>query len=1365
MTKNFIALFLTTFITQLINAQIPKTASLLPRQDVHFERMACDNKAGSVTVSLTPAAQSNDKVFLCFGDTLNIIHNRDTVLTSDPVKATLPGVVYAYYDCPPTVTGPAYTDINVDPCLNKTSPIVYKGVPSSQSASGFWLLGDDPNIQNRIDGKTYNDGYPQEAFNSFKPVSFYFAPITIDNYAINSWEGFPVGDCVNLNPASAFRVVYLNEIKQTNATVAGAFKVTGGLSEFDNAVTKYTINIEKTNDPTKKGAITSGPVGHDSNVTYTVPESGTYRVNIEDGKSCGATFTQTFLAPPVQFSAPTISAKPGQIVCVDLTVKDFTNITSGQFTISFDTSVMKFSSLQPGSIAGVTQGTFGTTANLVDAGKITVAYDAPGASLPNGVSAPDGSVFAKICFTINSYAITGQMSPVAFDGSKTSIAFENKDGLITFQNNNGKITVTTGPLFTVDLTPKSTNCKNSKDGNVKVTATGGIIPYTVKWQLVPGGPVNNAANITTNGGSTTVSGLAAGTYSFTITDFSGVSEIVSTDVLPASSIGANLMIIKQPSCNGKSDGSVFVEVILNNSVVNNPPSPLYTFAWSNGATNDTISGIKAGPYSVLVFKNNGGCVDTAIAAGTLTQPLPLVININKQDVSCSTNAGQATVSAVGGTPQYTFKWSDNQTNATAINLAAGFIKVTVTDSKLCTDTISTTILPPNKPKVDSIIAIDAKCFGGTSGVVTVFAKAGGAPLAGYLWSNGQSGASLNSLTGLVANNYTVTVTGVDGCFTTATAKVDQPARIIVDSLRIIRPKCKVLPLNKGEITIFAGGGTGTLSYSWIGPGTPPFTQNSTNPLLVGLNPGIYNVTISDANGCTVNRNNIILPNAPDFNMTFPSANNIDVKCFNGTPCDGQALVTVFGGNNTLYKFVWSSGEVSNNLPDSKATKLCQGYQRVTVTDGFCNIVDSVLIKAPQPISLDTAKIAIQDLSCFGSKDGRITVEAKGGIQPYTYIWPFFGNLQGTTVDKVNAGTYGVIITDANGCKSTQNLTVKEPAKLVASIDVANSSNVRCNGENNGTISVVCNNCQGASTYLWPNNVAAATSSSASNLAPGLYVVTITDSKGCSDTARIVLTVPPPIIAAIPFPEPPQCYGYQTVIEIDTAIGGNGGPFKFSVDDGPVKPASEKYDVYAGKHIIKTFDASGCFKIDTINVFDPPKVIVNLGKDTVINLGDSLQLTPQIVSVLPIDTIIWSPLTNLNPSERDGILAPFVRPSETTTYKLIVYDSNGCPGEDDIKISIDRNRNVFVPNVFHAGEGFGDNEVFRVFTGPGVERVNYCRIYDRWGGLLYSDTSGSPRWDGNVGGKKMNPGVYVYVIEVLFIDNVKLIYRGDVTLLR
>jgi len=1362
MTKNLLVLLFITLILPLANAQMPKNIGF-NRTTNNVNRLSCNYNAGTVVPNLVPSAQSNDKVYLCYGDTLNIIHNRDTVLSvGDPNPLTLPGIVYIYYNCPPTVNGPTVNDIKLDPCIDK-STIKVNGNPIPPS-NGMWILGDD-NSPTRIDAKTYNDGFPQSAWNNGNPVSFYFAPVTIDdrlNVVNPMWEGNPIGSCVDLNTTSAFRVVYLNEIKQSAATVPGTFTISGGLSEFDNKATNYTITIEKTTDATKKGIITTGAVGHGSVVKYTVPESGTYRITVEDGKSCGTTFTQTFAAPPVQFFAPTVSAKPGQTICVDITVKDFINITSGQFTMSFDTSVMKFSSIQAGNIPGVSQSTFGTTSNLVNMGKVTVAYDAPSASLPNGITAADGSIFAKICFVINNYATTGQSSPIKFDGSKTNIAFENKDGNITFQNTDGKITITTGPLFTVDLTATNTSCKNSNDGAIKVTATGGIVPYKVKWQLVPLGTVFSASDITTNGGMSPISGLAAGTYSVTVTDATGIPEIQTVEIQPTATIGANLMFIKKPSCAGKNDGQVYVEVLLNNSVVNNPTPPLYTFAWSNGSTNDTVSGLKAGFIEVFVFRKINGCTDTAKASGTITEPLPLSLKINKQDISCITNTGQAGVSVSGGTPNYTYKWSDNQTNATASGLSSGFIKVTVTDANKCTDTISTTILPPNKPKIDSIVSVDAKCYSGNTGSVTVYAKAGGSPIANYNWSNSQSGATLNSITSLIAGTYTVTVTGLDGCTSTAQKIVNEPPVISIDSFTVEIPKCKTAPLNKGTLQVYVTGGTGSYTYYWS---SSLFFADTTNfPLQVGLSPAFYSVTIQDANGCRINQTNMQLPKAPDFNITFPPSNTISVKCNNGTPCDGQAVVTPIGGNNSLYKYVWSSGETNNNTPESKAIKLCQGWQSVTVTDGFCNIIDSVFIKAPEVLTLDTASVVKNDVSCFGSKDGKITAVAKGGVQPYSFSWPFFGNLQGNTIDKLLAGTYGVIITDANGCKTTQNITITEPSKLVASIDPSNTSSVKCFGDNNGVITVVCSNCQGTATYIWPNNAAATTENSASNLAPGLYVITVTDSKNCSDTARIVLTNPAPIVSSIPFPEPPLCYGYQTVIQLDTAYGGSGGPFKFSVDDGPKRPVTELYDVYAGKHIVKIFDNNDCYKTDTITILDPPKVIVYLGNDTVINLGDSLLLTPQIISILPIDTLIWSPLTNLNPSDRDGLLAPYVRPSETTTYKLLVYDSNNCPGEDEIKINIDRNRNVYIPNVFHANEG-DLNRSFRVFIGPGVEKINYTRIYDRWGDLVYSDKSNKPEWDGTCNGRKMNPGVYVYVVEVLFIDNVKLVYRGDVTLLR
>ncbi|MBK8722120.1 MAG: hypothetical protein IPL95_07535 [Saprospiraceae bacterium] len=139
MTKNLLVLLFIAFILPLVNAQIPKNVGFSQTR-VNNTRMACDYKAGSVTTQLVPPAQSNDKVYLCFGDTLDIIHNRDTVLyAGDPDHSTLPGIVYIYYNCPPTITGPKVDDIKLDPCINKDS-IILNGNPTSPS-NGMWILG------------------------------------------------------------------------------------------------------------------------------------------------------------------------------------------------------------------------------------------------------------------------------------------------------------------------------------------------------------------------------------------------------------------------------------------------------------------------------------------------------------------------------------------------------------------------------------------------------------------------------------------------------------------------------------------------------------------------------------------------------------------------------------------------------------------------------------------------------------------------------------------------------------------------------------------------------------------------------------------------------------------------------------------------------------------------------------------------------------------------------------------------------------------------------------------------------------------------------------------------------------------------
>ena len=174
----------------------------------------------------------------------------------------------------------------------------------------------------------------------------------------------------------------------------------------------------------------------------------------------------------------------------------------------------------------------------------------------------------------------------------------------------------------------------------------------------------------------------------------------------------------------------------------------------------------------------------------------------------------------------------------------------------------------------------------------------------------------------------------------------------------------------------------------------------------------------------------------------------------------------------------------------------------------------------------------------------------------------------------------------------------------------------------------------------------------------------------------------------------------------------------------------------------------------------------------IDLGDDHQINPIVAATAPIVQFDCDPMGPEFTCLDSLCSRVSVSPLTTTTYTLTITDENGCTTSDDIKVDINNTRNVYVPNVFTPnGDGF--NDIFRPRAGQGIQQINFMRIFDRWGNLVFeaenflpSDTDlGSVGWDGKFGGKFMNPGVFVFVVEVEFIDGRILLYRGDVTLIR
>ncbi|RMD71641.1 MAG: hypothetical protein D6818_07570, partial [Bacteroidetes bacterium] len=431
-----------------LHAQTPANIRLhAPLPQNGGSEVACtDQYAGTVTLT-NFQGQSNDfnppnTIYLCFGDQFDIVHNGDADLTGDPQPSTTPGIGYAFYDCPPTVSGPDLSSIVADPCVNQTSPIILGGVPVPQT-QGIWVAADQPDGNLTV----VNDGTLQEAFNGGTPapIQFWFAPITIDDFATLGYEqasgGGPAGPCVNANVAAAFSVVYLNAIEASSINVSGcsgSFQVRGGLPEWDGSA--YSISIVHTTDPALMGTITNGTPNHGDNVAFSVPAPGTYEVTIADGKSCEAVFTVDMSScTGVTFALPIMGVQPGDTVCLPLTVSNFTDILSAQFSLSYDPAVVQFlyaDNFNP-NMPWLSDANFNDTGN-------GIAFSWNDLSL-NGVTLPDGAVAFELCF--EAVGMEGEASPVDFTDQPTPPEVTDFNGnVLNFNTQNGVIFISSTPV-------------------------------------------------------------------------------------------------------------------------------------------------------------------------------------------------------------------------------------------------------------------------------------------------------------------------------------------------------------------------------------------------------------------------------------------------------------------------------------------------------------------------------------------------------------------------------------------------------------------------------------------------------------------------------------------------------------------------------------------------------------------------------------------------------------------------------------------------------------------------------------------------------------------------------------------------------
>ncbi|MBN4062453.1 T9SS type A sorting domain-containing protein, partial [Bacteroidales bacterium AH-315-I05] len=447
----------------------------------------------------------------------------------------------------------------------------------------------------------------------------------------------------------------------------------------------------------------------------------------------------------------------------------------------------------------------------------------------------------------------------------------------------------------VSVSSTDETSSGANDGTATATGSGATSPYSYSWS---------------NGATTsTISGLAPNTYNVTVTDTNGCTSTGSAVVNAAGCALSTTTSTTDVSCNGGSDGSAVATTIGGSS---------YTYNWSDGQTTQTATGLAAGTYSVTVTEVFDGCTD--IVSITVNEPTALSLSISSSDETApGANDGSATVTASGGTSSYSYSWNNGATTSTISGLAPGTYTVTVTDAASCTDTASVTVGTVGCTFTVAATSTDATCNGGIDGSVDI-TPAGTSPYT-YSWSNG---ATIGDLAGVGAGTYNVTVADAAGCTGTASAIVSEPTAVTVTTSSTDETTSGA---NDGTATATGSGGTSPYTYTW--------SNSATTQTISGLSPGIYMVTVTDANGCT--GNGVAVVNLAGCTLTV-TASSTDETVAGAN--DGTATATAANGT-TPYSYDWIGVDTTQTI-----TGLAPGVYNVVVTDAAgCLSTASVTINA------------------------------------------------------------------------------------------------------------------------------------------------------------------------------------------------------------------------------------------------------------------------------------------------------------------------------------------------------------------------------------------------------------------------------------
>lgn len=903
------------------------------------------------------------------------------------------------------------------------------------------------------------------------------------------------------------------------------------------------------------------------NVFSNVP-AGTYTITTTDSNGCQDVDTVTFTTPV----RPTLTLNATSDFCYDTTngatlivtasggVAPYEFSLNGGAFVAGNTSTPAnshtYSNLTPGTYTVVVRDAYGCTnaatftqtinPQLTINASLTKDFDctaSPNATI--SVTAANGYPGYTFQVNINGAGYTA-ITPAPSGNPFTYTVPVANPGTYQFQvtdtrgciAQSGVITIPALVLPTATHVVTNVTCNGLSNGSVTITPSSGTAPYQISFN---GSPFT---------ATTTYSGLAAGTYNYIVRDAKQCTFNGSVTITQPTAITVSAALTTPYTCT--SSGVITVTASGGTGILS------YSINGTTFQAGNTFTVTSAGTYTITVRDVNGCRATTTVVVTPLTPPTNITFSATA--VTCTSgNTSNVTLTVTGGSAPLSYLITAGpgapigpQASNVFNNLAPGTYTFQVTDSRNCTYQESFTINPLPALTVSAVVNGNIQCAGSATGSIR-FTVSGFSPTYNYTITPngfpGDSGTNIGTATvtvnNLAANTYTINIVNpTTGCTASTTVTISGPATPLTATLTTTPVTCAT----NGSVTVNASGGWGSYTYA-----ISPIAGTQAGNTFTNVPAGSYNITIVDANGCSITRPfTLAAPVQPSITLSATSD-----FCYDTT--NGATLVVVGSGGVAPYWFSINGGPFNaSNTPVNSHTfsNLTPGTYTIAVRDAFgcINAVPFTQTINPQ-LTLNT--VLTKDFDCTASPNAVITGTISGGYPGYTYQVNYNGGGFGApiavagstithTVTTANPGTYEIRVTDTRGCVVQSGVITIPP--LVPVTVTSTQVNVLCFGDATGSVTFTPGG--GVAPYQINFNGGGFTSNfTYSNLPAGTYSYVVRDSKMCTVSGSITITQNPQItytVATVPI----QCTAGGTVLGqiCVQSVSGGVAPYIYTLTD-------------------------------------------------------------------------------------------------------------------------------------------------------------------------------------------------------------------------